>query len=74
MAEKPVSFSRKGKQLSYEDRLKAVHLSRNHGLQADEIAQIIGKSDTCIRHILDEYRKYGRVNKLLTTSAKRLIL
>ena len=57
-----------------EERLQIIHLSKNHSLPVSQISKEINKNESSIRKIIQEYEAKGRVNKLLTRSAKRLIL
>ena len=60
--------------VSFEDRLEILHLYKAHGMSACEIAKILGKKYSTIRSIILTYDRSGRINKLLTLSAKKIIL
>lgn len=60
--------------VSFEDRLEILHLYVAHRLSACDIAKVLGKKYSTIRSIVLTFDKTGRINKLLTLSAKRIIL
>lgn len=60
--------------VSFEDRLEILHLFKSHQLSACEIAKILGKKYSTIRSIILTFDKTGRINKLLTLSAKKIIM
>lgn len=60
--------------LSLADRLQILYLHRCHHLSMGEIAKIVDKKYSTIRSIILTFEKTGRINKLLTLSAKRTIL
>ena len=43
-------------------------------MSASDIARILDKKYSTIRSIINKFDKHGRINKLLTHSAKRIIL
>lgn len=43
-------------------------------MSVNEISKEVNKNESSIRKIIQEYEARGRVNKLLTRSAKQLIL
>lgn len=60
--------------VSFEDRLAILHLYNAHRMSACDIAKVLGKKYSTIRSIVLTYDKSGRINKLLTLSAKKIIL
>ena len=60
--------------LSFEERLQVLHMSKSLHLSLQAIAKEMGKNDSSIRQIIYQYESTGRINKLLTTSAKRHVL
>ena len=60
--------------LSFEDRLQILHLHKAHRLPAGEISKLMDKKYSTIRSIILTFERNGRINKLLTLSAKRNIL
>ena len=60
--------------ISFEDRLEILYLYKAHQISACEIAGILGYKSSTIRSIILTYNKYGRINKLLTHSAKKILL
>ena len=60
--------------LSYEERLEVIHLFANHHMSIKEITNLVCKDDSSIRKVVREFKERGRINKLLTESAKLLIL
>jgi len=60
--------------VSFEDRLEILHLYKAHRMSACDIAKILGKKYSTIRSIILTFDRSGRINKLLTLSAKKIIL
>lgn len=60
--------------VSFEDRLEILHLYKSHQLSACDIAKLLGKKYSTIRSIILTFDKTGRINKLLTLSAKKIIM
>ena len=60
--------------LSVEERLDILHLSEHHHLRYMDIGDILNLKYSTVNQILKNYQASGRVNKLLTLSAKQLIL
>ena len=60
--------------LGYQQRLDVIHESVNHCMSINQIAAKNGKNERSIRQIIKHYKKTRRINKLLTISAKLLIL
>jgi hypothetical protein len=60
--------------VSFEDRLEILYLYKAHRMSACDIARILGKKYSTIRSIILTFDKHGRINKLLTLSAKKIIL
>ena len=60
--------------LGYQQRLNVIHESVNYCMSVNQIAAKNGKNERSIRQIIKHYKKTGRINKLLTNSAKLLIL
>ena len=60
--------------VSLEDRLTILHLYNAHRMSPCEIANYLGRKYSTIRSIVLTYDKSGRINKLLTLSAKKIIL
>ena len=60
--------------LSYQRRLEVIYLKKIHLTPISVIASTLGKNDSCIRKVVKEFDEHGRINKLLTSSAKQLVL
>ena len=60
--------------LGFAKRVDILHFYKNHNLSVKQIAEKNGKNYLTIKHIVNHYNTTGRINKLLTVSAKRLIL
>ena len=60
--------------VGFEKRIDVIHLYKYHHLSIQAIAKKIGKNCVTIKHIINHFNATGRINKLLTVSAKRLIL
>lgn len=71
---KPVYEHEPNHVVSFEDRLEILHLYKAHGMSACDVAKTLGKNYSTIRSIVLTYDRSGRVNKLLTLSAKKIIL
>ena len=73
--EKKVAYAHEPNHVvSFEDRLAILHLYKAHRMSACDIAKVLGKKYSTIRSIVLTYDKCGRINKLLTLSAKKIIL
>ena len=59
---------------SFGQRLHVIHLNKSHRLSAKEIAEKLSMKYSTVRSIVMTYEKDGRINKLLTKSAKKSIL
>lgn len=57
--------------LSIEERLDILHLAEQHHLRYMEIGEILNLKHSTVNQILKNYKMSGRVNKLLTLSAKQ---
>lgn len=60
--------------VSFEDRLEILHLYKAHHMSACDIAKVLDKKYSTIRSIILTFDRSGRINKLLTLSAKKIIL
>ena len=60
--------------VSFEDRLEILHLYKAHRMSACDIARILQKKYSTIRSIILTFDRHGRINKLLTLSAKKIIM
>ena len=60
--------------VSFKERIEILYLYKAHGMSAGDIARILDKSYSTIRSLMITFDKHGRINKLLTHSAKKVIL
>ena len=71
---KPIQKIKPSAMLSYQRRLEIIYLRKVHQVPISTIADAYGKNESSIRKILKEFQVHGRINKLLTCSAKQLVL
>lgn len=60
--------------LQVEERLQIIHLAKTHKMPLKEIARLENKMLSTVRSVVLNFKKHGRINKLLTLSAKKLIM
>ena len=60
--------------LKIEERLQIIHLAKTHKMPLKEIARLENKMLSTVRSVVLNFKKHGRINKLLTLSAKKLIM
>jgi hypothetical protein len=60
--------------LSFEERLNILHLFHSHQLNPSKIGKVLGMKYSTVRAVVLAYQKTGRLNKLLTYSAKEKLL
>ena len=62
------------KLLTFEERLNILHLHCSHNMNPRKIGLHLGMKSSTVRAIVLAYEKHGRLNKLLTYSAKLQLL
>lgn len=60
--------------LTFEERLNILHLHEQHQFSIGKICRTLGMKYSSVRAIVQTFKSSGRINKLLTLSAKQVLL